>query len=548
MTGESLLPVADAIADLLVEAGVRRAYTVPGESFLPLLESFDRHPELQVISTRHEAGAAFMAEADGKLTGTPAVVMGTRGVGASNLAIGLHTARQDSTPMLALIGQVETAHLGNEAFQEVDLPAYLREVSVWGQTVHRSDRAAETVARGLARATSARPGPAVIAMPADVLDGECYPQSPIVDRRPSAAREDEVLAISARLAAASRPVIIAGHGVNPGALAQLAAVYGAGVYAAFRRQDCFPNDDEHYLGHLTLGTPDVILEALQRADLILVLGERLDETTTQTYSVPRKDVPVVHVHPDPDALGAHQRADLALAVDPAVLTRQLLDVAAEADVRGEHGWWRKAHGAFLTLAEESAAPQGDLLHPGRAIDAVQRAAPAGTVVTNDAGNFSVYLHRQWRFNEPATQAAPISGAMGYAVPGAIGAALARPDRTVLGVAGDGGFLMTAVEIETAVRIGVPIKLLVLQNGLYGTIAMHQARAGNPLSAVDIGPVDIAQMSRALGAHAISVDDESALEDAARELFAHDGPAVMIVGTATDVILPGRLLSEMGRPA
>lgn len=548
MTGEAAQPVADAIADLLVEAGVRRAYTVPGESFLPLLESFERHPDLQVVSTRHESGAAFMAEADGKLTGTPAVVMATRGVGASNLAIGLHTARQDSTPMLALLGQVETAHLGNEAFQEVDLPAFLREVSVWGTTVHRSDRAAETVARGLARATSARPGPAVIAFPSDVLDGECDPQSQIIGRRPSAAREDDVLDISTRLAAADRPVIIAGYGVDPAALAQLAAVYGAGVYAAFRRQDCFPNDDEHYLGHLTLGTPDVLLEALHRADLVVVLGERLDETTTQTYAVPGNSVPVVHAHPDPGALGVHQRADLAIAVDPAVLTRQLLDVAAEADVRGEPGWWRKGHDAYRALAHESADSQGGSLHPGRAIDAVQSAAPAGTIVTNDAGNFSVYLHRQWRFNEPATQAAPISGAMGYAVPGAIGASLARPDRTVLGVAGDGGFLMTAVEIETAVRIGAPIKLLVLQNGLYGTIAMHQARNGNPVSAVDIGPVDLASLARALGAHAIAVDDESALEDGARELFAQDGPAVMVVQTEPDVILPGRSLSGMMRSA
>lgn len=537
--------VAKAIADLLVASGVRRAYTVPGESFLPLLEAFHRHPDLELISTRHESGAAFMAEADGKLSRVPAVVMATRGVGAANLSIGLHTARQDSTPMLALLGQVETNHLGNEAFQEVDLPTFLGEVTNWATTVHRSDRAAETVARALARSVSARNGPTAVAFPSDVLDGKCHPQAPFSAAQPSAARDDDVLDIAQKLAQARRPVIIAGLGSDPTSLAQLAHVYGAGVYAAFRRQDCFPNDDEHYLGHLTLGTTPSILEALAGADLVVVLGERLDETTTQTYEVPSRDIPLVHIHPDPAVLGAHRPATLSVAADPAVVTGQLLDVAPEVDIRTDPNWWRSGHDRHRQLAADSAARHDGGLHPGTVIDAVQRQAPAGTIVTNDAGNFSVFLHRQWQFAEPRTQAAPISGAMGYAVPGAIGASLARPDRTVLGVAGDGGFLMTGTEIETAVRLGVPIKLLVLQNGLYGTIAMHQARSGNDLSGIDIGAVDLARFSRALGAHAITVDDASAVEDAARALFAHDGPAVLIVKTAPDVILPGKTLSGMG---
>ncbi|TCP43439.1 acetolactate synthase-1/2/3 large subunit [Tamaricihabitans halophyticus] len=538
---DDMIPAADAVADLLVEAGVRRAYTVPGESFLPLLEAFERHPELRLISTRHESGAAFMAEADGKLTGVPAVVMATRGVGAANLTIGLHTARQDSTPMLALLGQVETTYLGNEGFQEVDLPSFLGEITTFAATVQRSDRVAQTVARALARASTGRRGPAAVALPSDVLDGSCAPQAPLLGARASAAEHADVLEIARRLAAAKQPVVIAGQGSSPTEVTALARAFGLGVYAAFRRQDCFPNDDEHYLGHLTLGAPPESLASLAEADLVLVLGERLDETTTQGYTMPAAGSTVVHVHPDPAVLGVHQRAELAVAADPGVLCAQLLAVADQVEVAEKDAWWRWGHETYRRIAEASAAPGETGLHPGMVIDAVQHAAEPGTVVVNDAGNFSVYLHRQWVFREQGTQAAPISGAMGYAVPGAIGAALARPDRPVLGVAGDGGFLMTAVELETAVRIGAPVKLLVLQNGLYGTIAMHQAMAGNQVSGCGIDPVDIAGLARSLGAHGIEVDDAAGLPDAARELWAHEGPAVLVARTDSDVIAPGKSL-------
>lgn len=541
----NLVPVGDAVADLLVAAGVRRAYTVPGESFLPLLDAFARRPEIDVISTRHESGAAFMAEADGKLTGRPAVVMATRGVGASNLTIGLHTARQDSTPMLALLGQVETHHLGNEAFQEVDLPGFLREVTSWGATVNRSDRVAQTIARALARATIGRKGPSVVALPSDLLEEECEPHAPLLSGARGIAHPDDVREAGRILASARRPVIVAGQGSDHTILKDLAATYGTGVYAAFRRQDCFPNDDEHYLGHLTIGTPATVLSALDQADVVLIVGERLDETTTQGYNFPRPAATVLHVHEDPAVLGVHQRADLAIAADPTEFLVQLLAVAEEVRPTVGQAWWREGHDEYLRAAASAAArDQRGGLHPGQAIDAVQSAADPSTIVVNDAGNFSAYLHRQWIFRHPHTQAAPISGAMGYAAPGAVGAGLALPGRPVVGVAGDGGFLMTSAEVETAVRLGVDIKMLVLQNGLYGTIAMHQAASGRPVSASDISAVDIAALSRALGAHALECNEETTLHDAAHELMKHEGPAVLVVKTDRDLIAPGRTLSGL----
>lgn len=538
-------PVAEVVANLVAAAGVRRAYTVPGESFLPLIDAFEAHPELTVISTRHEGGAAFMAEADGKLTGAPAVVMATRAVGAANLAIGLHTAHQDSTPMLALLGQVETEHLGNEAFQEVDLPAFLAQITVSAATVTRTDRVAPAVARALARATAGRPGPAAVALPADVLEGTAAPQAPLVSRPRPVAHDDDVDAVANLLVAAQRPVVIAGQDSDHGALQALAETYGIGVYAAFRRQDCYPNDDEHYLGHLTLGTPAPVLQALKYADVVLVLGERLDEVTTQGYTLPRGGTRVVHVHRDPAVLGNHQRADVALVADPMDLCLRL---AARHTPSPGQPWWRDGHQAYVQSRASSAAPVGSRLHPGRAVEALRAVAPANTLVVNDAGNFSVYLHRQWVFSEPRTQAAPISGAMGYAVPGAIGAALARPDRQVLGVAGDGGFLMTATELETAARLGLNVKVLVLQNGLYGTIAMHQARTGLPVRGCDISTVDVAGLARALGARALECDAEDQLADGAAELMSVDGPAVMVVRTDPDVLGPGTSLSELTQGA
>ena len=546
MTAPAHGPIGEVVADLLVEAGVRRAYTVPGESFLPLLEAFDAHPDLQLVSTRHEGGAAFMAEADGKLTGVPAVVMATRAVGAANLSVGIHTAYQDSTPMLALLGQVETEHLGNEAFQEVDLPAFLDQITVWGATVTRGDRVGSTVARALARATTGRPGPAAVALPSDVLEGEAPLQRPLLGGQPrSAPHEEDLAQVGRLLSQAQRPVAIVGQGSDHEAMVTFAEAYGVGVYSAFRRQDAFPNSHEQYLGHLSLGTPPGILESLEKADLVLVLGERLDEVTTQSYTLPDPKARLVHVHPDPGVFARHHRADVAVTADPVDFSARMTAHADRSQGCQEHGWWKAGHAAYLAAGEAAARldDQGRL-HPGRAIQAVQAASALGTVVVNDAGNFSVYLHRQWLFEQPRTQAGPISGAMGYAVPGAVGAALARPGSPVLAVAGDGGFLMTANELETAVRMGAGIKVLVLQNRLYGTIAMHQARAGNTISGCDIGDVDIAGLARSLGAHALVCTEEDQLADAAAELVAHEGPAVMVVRTDPDVIAPGTSLRTL----
>src|SRR5919199_2964745 len=306
-------------ADVLAGAGVRRLYTVPGESFLEILDAAEEHPELSLISTRHESGASFMAEADGKLTGAPAVAMATRGVGASNLAIGVHTARQDSTPMLVLLGHVETTLLGREAFQEVDLAAFYAPITKWAATVYRADRVAEFVERGVRVATSGRPGPVMLALPADLL-GEGVPDHPHTGATPAplcAPGPEEIRPLARVLSEAERPVVIAGGGAGHARseLIAFAEAFNVGVYVGFRRQDVFPNEHPHYLGHLTLGTPPDTLRALEEADQVIVVGCRLSEVTTQSYRLPRRDQAVIQVDLDPGEVGAVVPVERGLVAD-----------------------------------------------------------------------------------------------------------------------------------------------------------------------------------------------------------------------------------------
>ena len=532
-------------SDVIARAGVRRLYTVPGESFLEILDAAEEHPDLSLVSTRHESGASFMAEADGKLTGKPAVAMATRGVGASKLAIGVHTARQDSTPMLVLLGQVETDSLGREAFQEVDLDAFYAPITKWAATVHRADRLAEFVARGLRIATSGRPGPVMLSLPADVL-GEAVPDDPEVyvplPPRPAPAAED-VRSVVERLAAARRPVVIAGGGAQ-GARASLisfAEAWGAGVYAAFRRQDVFPNEHPNYLGHLTLGTTQETLKPLERADLVLVAGCRLSEVTTQSYSLPRNDQAVIQIDIDPNEIGATVPIELGMTSDAGTA---LAELAGQAPSPLPARDWTDGHRAYLdsTTIPPDRATEG--IDPARVVGAMRETLPEDALLTNDAGNFSVFIHRYWRYNHPGTQLASTNGAMGYGVPAAVAAKLSAPDRTVVACCGDGGFLMTGHEVETAVRYGAAITVVVFRNGLHGTIAMHQKRALGRTAGIEIGGVDLAGYARSLGADGLTVRDPDELAPALEAALASDTVTLLDVVTDPDIISPSTRLSEI----
>jgi acetolactate synthase I/II/III large subunit len=531
--------------EVMARAGVRRLYTVPGESFLEVLDAAEEHPDLDLISTRHESGASFMAEAEGKLTGRPAVAMATRGVGASNLAIGVHTAQQDSTPMLVLLGHVETDYLGREAFQEVDLSAFYAPITKWSATVHRPDRLAEFVARGFRIATSGRPGPVMLALPADVLGGVVSDDSEAhVPSQPrSGPALEDVRAIAKRLAAARRPVVIAGGGAQRAreALISFAEAWGVGVYAAFRRQDVFPNEHPNYLGHLTLGTTPETLKALEKADLVLVVGCRLSEVTTQTYSLPRADQPVIQIDLDPNEVGATVPAELGLVSEAGAA---LATLAGQAPASPPARDWTEGHRSYLDSSTIPSDRGGEGIDPAQVVGAMRKALPEDTLLTNDAGNFSIFLHRYWRYNHPRSQLASTNGAMGYGVPAAVAAKLAARDRTVVACCGDGGFLMTGHEVETAVRYGAAITVVVFRNGLHGTIAMHQKRDLGRTAGVEIGEVDLAGYARSLGAEGHTVQDPDELTPALETALASDTVTLLDVVTDPDIITPSSTLSEI----
>jgi acetolactate synthase I/II/III large subunit len=545
MTIRSKIKAGDAAVEVLAQAGVRRFYTVPGESFLEVLDAVEQHPALSLVSTRHESGASFMAEADAKLTGVPAVAMATRGVGASNLAIGVHTAMQDSTPMVVLLGHVERHFLGREAFQEVDLAAFYAPITKWSATVHSADRLREFVERGLRIATSGRPGPVMLALPADVL-GEDVPapedRAEAPPPRP-VPNPEEVRRVARRIDEARRPVIIAGGGAGHAReeLISFAEAYGTGVYAAFRRQDVFPNEHPLYLGHLTLGTPPETLRALEEADLVFVAGSRLDEVTTQGYALPRPNQTVIQVDRDPDVVGSTVSVESGIVADVKTALSALVSNAPSTRPARD---WTAAHRAYLESSEIPASRSAEGIDPSQVIAAMREVLSEDVVMTNDAGNFSAFLHRYWRYNHPKTQLAAANGAMGYGVPSAVAAKLAAPERPVVACCGDGGFLMTGQEIETAVRYGTPILVVVFRNGMHGTIAMHQAREVGRTAGVEIGEVDLASYARSLGAAGFPVHDPEDLAPALEEALARGSVALLDVVTDPDIISPSARLSEL----
>lgn len=538
--------VGEAMVEAMVAAGVRRLYTVPGESFLEVLDAAERHPATRLFSTRHESGASFMADADAKLTGIPAVAMATRGPGAANLSIGVHTAHQDSTPMLVLLGDVETHLTHRGAFQEVDLQAFYSPITKLSMTATRGDRLPDMVSHALRVATTGRPGPVMISLPADLLANELEESAgrlagALVRPHPSPSSLELAEAVK-RLTGASRPVIIAGAGAQHARddLVRVAERYHTGVYSSFRRQDVFPNDHPLYLGHLGVATPPETLEELRRSDLVLVLGCHLDQMTTQAYQLPAPSTAVIQVDVEPSSLGSATPLELGIVADPVEMLRALLEQDAPSPERS----WAAGHNAYLRSATVGESRSAEGIDPALVIRSMADAFPSDTVVTSDAGNFAVFLHRYWMFRHARSQAAPINGAMGYAVPGAVGAKAALPGRKVLGVVGDGGFMMTGQEIETAVRYGLPLTVVVLRNGIYGTIAMHQAQEFGRTAAIDIGPVDLAGFARSLGAEGISVRHPGELDEAMQHAARSDAVTVVDVTTDPELITPVSTMSQL----
>ena len=542
-----LEPVADAgpktvgrfVADALRSAGVRYAFTVPGESFLGLLDAFEG-AGIRVIATRHEGAAAFMAEAHGQLTGRPAVCLGTRAVGGANMAIGVHTAHQDSTPMFVVTGQVQRAIRGREAFQEIDQVATLGGLAKWAAEPRTADEVVEAMAEATRQALGGRPGPVLLSIPEDLLDEPMPEADRLETPRPPTLRptDDEIRSIIEFLASAERPVILAGGGVlrarTSTELIRFAELLQVPVIAAWRRADVVSNDHPLYLGMAGFGAPPTVRERLDAADALVVIGSRLNEPTTFGYEMPRADLAWAHVDVVPGASTGSTPPTISVAADAKaflkaanerLLGRAVLDAALVATRQANN---RDDRAAWEAASIVDALPwDGPGVHPGVTIATLRRILPDDAIVTTDAGNFASWAGRGYRFRRPGTFLGPTSGAMGYGLPASIAAALVHRDRPVVALVGDGGLAMTMAELETAVRVGARVIVVVFDNERYGTIRMWQERRGTGVGvATELGAVDFAAIAKACGARGVRVDRDAEFEPALRAALAADRPTVI----------------------
>ena len=542
---------AQAIVQSLIANGIDHVFCVPGESYLAVLDALaDETGRIRLVTCRHEAGAANMAEAYGKLTGKPGVCMVTRGPGATHASIGVHTAEQDSTPMILLIGQVSRAHLGRGAFQEMDHAAVFGSFSKWAAQIDEPGRTAEMMDRAFAVATQGRQGPVVLALPEDVLTADAGSQAP---RRVAGARQGLDAAtlgeIQARLDGAERPVVILG---GSGWTAEAQSAFQAWLEAnhlpvalSFRRKDLVSSDSLACIGEIGLGPNPKLVERLRAADLVLALGARLGDNPTQGYTLftPHETAErLVHIHPAPEELGRVWSAALAAVADPAAAALALAGLGLERSGRWA-GWCAEGRADYEAFLQPVAVT--GQVNLSEVVTHMAETLPADAIVCNGAGNFASWLHRFYRHRAWPTQLAATSGAMGYGFPAAIAAKLWHPDREVVCFAGDGDFLMTGQELATAVQYRANLVTIVVDNGSYGTIRAHQERRyPGRISGTDLRNPDFAAYARSFGAWATRVERTCDFPAALAAARGADSPALIHLLTDVEDIAPGRTITEL----
>lgn len=535
----------DALVDALLALGVDTGFTVPGESFLTVLEALRRERDaFRLVSTRHESGAAFAAEAYGRLAGRPAAVFVSRGPGATNAAIGIHTARQSSTPLLLFIGHVRTRSKGREAFQEID---HHRMFAPVAKAVMEPETPADiqvVAARALQESVSGRPGPVVVVLPRDITESRV---DNILATGPAAAVRlsapaDSIQAALEVISAARFPIIIAGemvsHGQAAATLAKFSDKLAAPVMTAYRQMDVFPNHHPAYAGHLDINRADFQREAFARADLVLAIGTRLDGITTEDYSLLRADQRLIHIYPDKEVL-ERAAAEVALLSDvTSALTRLHHDFNGITEDR--ESWREGLHTAYLKLSSANTGKANGSLNLASVVQVIAELLGDEAVLLTDGGSFARWVHRYYRFNKPHRFAGPVSGAMGYAAPGAIGAALANPQASIIAFVGDGGFMMTGQELSTAAQERLNTTIIVCDNQAQGSIlyAQWQQYGSESDYATRIASPDFVAVARAYGVPGWRVGDSADFPAVLQATMKVDGPSLIHLITDQRDILPG----------
>ncbi|MDQ0175761.1 thiamine pyrophosphate-dependent enzyme [Bacillus chungangensis] len=541
------LSSAKAIVECLKREHVTTIFCVPGESYLPVMDAILDEESMKLISARHEGGAAFMAEGYAKAAKIPSVVMATRGVGGANLAIGVHTAYQDSTPMVVLLGQVHRKFRGREGFQEVELEQFFAPIAKWTVEINAVERIPELLQRAFRIAKTGRPGPVVVSLPEDLLKEEAEMQFGPVSVRPAPApSQREISELTARLQQASTPIILAGGGVMSAGAEEALLLFAEKnmlpVVAAFRRHDVFPNDHPLYAGHLGLGTDSGILQTVQKADVIFAIGTRLSEVTTQDYTLFSPTQQLLHVDIDEAVLGKVYSPQLGIVAD----AKEALLALLKTDIQPAWKDWSQERRHIYQQA--TARPEKQSTKPLTNTDVIftlQANLPDDAIITNDAGNFAGWLHTFYQFKQKNTYIGPTSGAMGYGLPAAIGAKLACPDRVVVSLSGDGGLMMTVQELETAVRCNIPIISIVFNNCMYGTIRMHQEiHFPKKVIGTDLGSIHFVKLAESLGAKGIFVKTEKELGEALQQAIKDKKPTLIEIEMDREQIAVAQTIQQI----
>ncbi|MEA2903960.1 MAG: acetolactate synthase large subunit [Alphaproteobacteria bacterium] len=545
---------AEVLIDQLVIHGARHIFCVPGESYIAALDAFLDRP-LEVTVCRHESGAAIMAEAVGKATGRPGICFVTRGPGATNASAGVHIARQDSTPMILFVGQVARATREREAFQELDYRAVYGSIAKWVTEIDDPARIPELISRAFYTATSGRPGPVVIALPEDMLAervvvADAPPFEP-VETWPGAS---DMSKLQKLLWSAERPIVLAGGSrwsENAcAALARFAERFALPVATTFRRAHLFDADHPGYAGDLGIGPNPKLLARVKGADLIVLLGGRLGEMPSQAYTlldIPGPRQTFVHVHPGVEEIGRVYRPHLAINASPTAFASALEGLQPPNEVRWRDET-REAHAEFLAWTDTPTAVPGPV-NIGEVVVWLRETLPSDAVICNGAGNFSIWVHRYTRYRRYGSELAPLSGSMGYGVPAAIGMKRLAPERMVVAFAGDGDFLMTGQEFATAVQYGLPVIVVVVDNGMYGTIRMHQERhyPGRE-SATALQNPDFAALARAYGGFGATVEATADFAGAFEAAQKSGKPAIIHVKVDPQAITPATTLDAIREQA
>ncbi|SAL40583.1 thiamine pyrophosphate protein [Caballeronia arvi] len=543
---------ARLLVDALVHHGVERVFCVPGESFLAVLDSLhDETSQIQTIVCRHEAAAANMAEAVGKLTGRPGVAIVTRGPGATHASIGVHTAFQDSTPMILLIGQCAREHMDREAFQEIDYRRMFGQMAKWVAQIDDPRRVPEYMSHAFHAATSGRPGPVVLALPEDMLTEavDAAPPAPRYQRVAASPSAAQIERLRELLANAKKPFVIAGgSGWTTEAtqdFARFVEQWKLPVGCAFRYQDTLSNEHPNYAGDVGLGINPALAARVRDADVLFVLGPRMGESTTGGYTlldIPKTKQTLIHVHQGAEELGRVYNADLPIVSGMPEIASLLAALAPPATVSWD-GSAEAARAAYLEWRKPR--PMLGDIQLGEIMRQLAEKIPADSILTNGAGNYATWLHRHYSYRHFRSQVAPTSGAMGYGVPAAIAAKSLYPQRTVIAFAGDGCFMMSSNEIATAMQYGLGVIFIVVNNAQYGTIRMHQERHyPNRVHGTGLTNPDFVAYARAFGAHGELVETTDQFMPAFERAQASGLPAVIEIRIPQDQSTPGATLEQI----